>query len=97
MIGTQVEEGHVRRIVHMDKASAEVIKTSNYSLQAGMDKSSFKLLDDSKGKVGEPTERPAEPVPTEAPRGQEGPCTEERAAASPASSGRTDDLPGGWM
>ena len=99
VIGTQVEEGHVRRIVYMDKASAEVIKTGNYTLQAGMDKRSFKLLDDSKGKSGEPTERPAEPVPTEAPRGQEGPqegpCTEERAAASPTSSGRTDDLLGG--
>ena len=98
----------------MDKVSAEVIRVGNYSLQAGIYRSSFKLLDDSTGKAGEPTEGPARPVPTTAPGGQEGPAepaptvapqgqegpqegpsTEGTAtglAASPASSGRTDDL-----
>ena len=54
VVDTLIEEGHVRRIVYMDKVSAEVIKTGNYHLQAGLDRSSFKLLDDTAGKTGGP-------------------------------------------
>ena len=103
VVDTLIEEGHVRRIVYMDKVSAEVIKTGNYYLQAGLDRSSFKLLDDTTGKTGGPArEGSAKLTPIAAPQEPEGapadPHTGETAAertASPTSSVRTDELLGG--
>lgn len=50
VIDTEVGEGHVRRIVLMDKVSAEFIKSKGYCLYAGLDRAFFKLLDDGEGR-----------------------------------------------
>ena len=41
MVDTLIEEGHVRRIIYMDNASADVIKDKRYSLYAGLGRSIF--------------------------------------------------------
>lgn len=45
VIDTEVGEGHIRRIVLMDKISADFIKSKGYWLYAGVDRAFFKLLD----------------------------------------------------
>jgi hypothetical protein len=47
VIGTEADARSVRRIVLMDRASADVIKAAGYSLHAGLDSSTFKVLEDS--------------------------------------------------
>lgn len=46
VVDTVMSEASTRRIILMDRESADVIKASNYQLNSGVDLSSFKLLED---------------------------------------------------
>ncbi|XP_073951188.1 uncharacterized protein [Choristoneura fumiferana] len=52
VVDTIVAEASARRIILMDRESAEVIKEAGYCLHSGIDVSSFKLLDDAEKTLG---------------------------------------------
>lgn len=55
------EGTHTRRIVYMDRVSADVIKAANYCLPGGIDHCSFKLLEETKEQPRE-TEPPSQAI-----------------------------------
>lgn len=52
VVDTIVAEASARRIILMDRESAEVIKEAGYHLNSGIDVSTFKLLDDMEKTLG---------------------------------------------
>jgi hypothetical protein len=56
VVDTAMAEANTRRIILMDRVSAEVIKAAGYQLHTGVDLSTFKLLEDAEERVLEEAE-----------------------------------------
>lgn len=66
VVGTSVAEASTRRIILMDRESADVIRKAGYQLHSGIDVSTFKLLEDvEKGSRGAEADPRAAPPDTE--------------------------------